>query len=574
MMPSLLIMSNHIQPALNPHLTRVMAANQAFSFVPMTASSLLQEPIQTSNQLMNNYAMQFHSSNPSSMTINPPYTSNTPAAAAALRPSSQRSHTEVNTSGVLSMMNADSSRSQSMAPLPQGMVSSASHMQLQLPDDHQLNDQQSLEPLPQRPESPVTTTQRNLEELELEDVNGVVLKCPQCDKEFSKPYSLKSHMVVHSGVKPHACDECGHSFARRHDLLRHYRTLHNSSRPFKCQHCSMSFVKEDILQRHMESRHVVKQYVASSHAPSTEATDPSSPDSNRPDGHALIHAGGPGRLASDDTVGTKKRKTSVARRRSRNMQAPLVHSIDSGNTCEQVIEAIEVSASPSSSNLNIECGVVYNSTLLPQLPAGSMLKAEGGYSASSQANASQVSAELQSLQAHQHRVIQQMQYQKQQQQFQIPMSGSLPPYPVASPQHQQFQQMQHIQQQLRQQQMQQHTYPMQFQLTNGLSAHSLADGQAHPHHNLPLNSHQQAQNLYQQPRPHSQSMQLPIQSHSQPFDFSPNSLTPNTFTGMNPTPSSIAPLASSHIHASRIDPTPSPVSLDITGIYDDFSMWQ
>ncbi|KAJ1340330.1 hypothetical protein BSLG_005032 [Batrachochytrium salamandrivorans] len=134
---------------------------------------------------------------------------------------------------------------------------------------------------------------------------------------------------------------------------------------------------------------------------------------------------------------------------------------------------------------------------------------------------------------------------------------------------QQFHHFQQRQQQLRQQQMQhQHQYQIQYQLGNGQLGSALPPA-------IPISqaSQTQQQNPYQS-HPSAQTLHLNQPSHAQPFDFSPNSITSTSFSGVDRTPPSNPNSGPIHPHGSRIDPTPSPVSLDITGIYDDFSMWQ
>ncbi|RKO99558.1 hypothetical protein CXG81DRAFT_4847, partial [Caulochytrium protostelioides] len=61
---------------------------------------------------------------------------------------------------------------------------------------------------------------------------------------------LKSHMLCHSGARPHNCPDCEASFARKHDLQRHVRTLHTDQRRFKCGQCGQAFARADALRRH------------------------------------------------------------------------------------------------------------------------------------------------------------------------------------------------------------------------------------------------------------------------------------------------------------------------------------
>ncbi|KAJ1340331.1 hypothetical protein BSLG_005033 [Batrachochytrium salamandrivorans] len=158
----------------------MMVANQAqpFNFVPMTASSLLQEPSQNAGSLIAD--MEFNT-----ITLLPETTSE-----------------------LYSISNTEDPHSHSLLSQAHTTISTSPPMRLHLPNDNDFGDQRRESV--NRLESPTTTTQRDIEGLDIDDPNGPLLRCPQCDKEFSKPYSLKSHMVVHSGIKPHSCEECGH----------------------------------------------------------------------------------------------------------------------------------------------------------------------------------------------------------------------------------------------------------------------------------------------------------------------------------------------------------------------------
>ncbi|KAG0258931.1 hypothetical protein BG011_002979 [Mortierella polycephala] len=53
--------------------------------------------------------------------------------------------------------------------------------------------------------------------------------CPLCDKTFTRPFNLKSHLLAHANKKPFACDaadDCGSRFTRRTDWVRHIRAKH------------------------------------------------------------------------------------------------------------------------------------------------------------------------------------------------------------------------------------------------------------------------------------------------------------------------------------------------------------
>ncbi|KAM0799247.1 hypothetical protein BDR22DRAFT_324998 [Usnea florida] len=56
-------------------------------------------------------------------------------------------------------------------------------------------------------------------------------KCKICDKRFTRPSSLQTHMYSHTGEKPYACeaDGCGRHFSVVSNLRRH-RKVHKTDR--------------------------------------------------------------------------------------------------------------------------------------------------------------------------------------------------------------------------------------------------------------------------------------------------------------------------------------------------------
>ncbi|XP_026856465.2 zinc finger and BTB domain-containing protein 11 [Electrophorus electricus] len=73
--------------------------------------------------------------------------------------------------------------------------------------------------------------------------------CDICGKTLPKLYSLRIHMLNHTGVRPHACRLCGKSFATKHSLKMH-RALHDSAKRFHCTVCAKSFVTKRSLEEH------------------------------------------------------------------------------------------------------------------------------------------------------------------------------------------------------------------------------------------------------------------------------------------------------------------------------------
>ncbi|XP_062982939.1 zinc finger and BTB domain-containing protein 11 isoform X2 [Elgaria multicarinata webbii] len=74
--------------------------------------------------------------------------------------------------------------------------------------------------------------------------------CDICGRSLPKLYSLRIHMLKHTGVKPHACKICGKAFTYKHGLKMHL-ALHEAQKQFKCELCDKSFVTKRSLQEHV-----------------------------------------------------------------------------------------------------------------------------------------------------------------------------------------------------------------------------------------------------------------------------------------------------------------------------------
>uniref|UniRef100_A0A4W5KCE6 Zinc finger and BTB domain containing 11 n=1 Tax=Hucho hucho TaxID=62062 RepID=A0A4W5KCE6_9TELE len=73
--------------------------------------------------------------------------------------------------------------------------------------------------------------------------------CDICGKTLPKLYSLRIHMLNHTGVRPHSCRVCGKTFAHKHSLKMH-RALHDAVKQFHCLLCDKSFVSKRSLEEH------------------------------------------------------------------------------------------------------------------------------------------------------------------------------------------------------------------------------------------------------------------------------------------------------------------------------------
>lgn len=75
---------------------------------------------------------------------------------------------------------------------------------------------------------------------------------PGCGRKFRRLFNMKSHLVCHSGDRPHACTTCSATFRRKHDLQRHFRSSHTKQQPFRCTICLRGFTRKDHFNRHMK----------------------------------------------------------------------------------------------------------------------------------------------------------------------------------------------------------------------------------------------------------------------------------------------------------------------------------
>jgi len=64
--------------------------------------------------------------------------------------------------------------------------------------------------------------------VEKEKGNSKEYRCEKCSKVLSSKYTLKIHDRIHTGEKPHTCDQCKESFTRRSQLVGHVTRAHGA----------------------------------------------------------------------------------------------------------------------------------------------------------------------------------------------------------------------------------------------------------------------------------------------------------------------------------------------------------
>ncbi|XP_007897984.1 zinc finger protein 366 [Callorhinchus milii] len=84
-------------------------------------------------------------------------------------------------------------------------------------------------------------------------------QCRMCEKSYTSKYNLVTHILGHSGIKPHACSQCGKLFKQLSHLHTHMLT-HQGTRPHKCLVCNKAFTQTSHLKRHMMQHSDVKPY--------------------------------------------------------------------------------------------------------------------------------------------------------------------------------------------------------------------------------------------------------------------------------------------------------------------------
>lgn len=88
-----------------------------------------------------------------------------------------------------------------------------------------------------------------------EDCAVKTATCHMCGRTMNK-FSLKNHLLIHTGDKNWVCDYegCGKSFLRR-DKLQQHKKLHSTADHYTCPYCNNGFRYRSWLDTHIQKKH-------------------------------------------------------------------------------------------------------------------------------------------------------------------------------------------------------------------------------------------------------------------------------------------------------------------------------
>ena len=82
--------------------------------------------------------------------------------------------------------------------------------------------------------------------------------CNQCNYSTYQVSHLKKHIMKHTGEKPHKCNQCDYTTIQSSTLKRHKRT-HSGEKLHRCTTCESSFIQTNQLKVHMMRNHTVEK---------------------------------------------------------------------------------------------------------------------------------------------------------------------------------------------------------------------------------------------------------------------------------------------------------------------------
>jgi KRAB domain-containing zinc finger protein len=81
--------------------------------------------------------------------------------------------------------------------------------------------------------------------------------CNTCQKTYSYPSQMDTHIRVHTGERPFLCNKCTKSFKSKNNLMQHLNT-HSRAQIFSCSQCTKSFTRRSNFNKHVQEKHPIK----------------------------------------------------------------------------------------------------------------------------------------------------------------------------------------------------------------------------------------------------------------------------------------------------------------------------
>lgn len=79
--------------------------------------------------------------------------------------------------------------------------------------------------------------------------------CRECYRNLKSVNGFKRHMMIHTGEKPFACNDCDKRFRQQSHLKNHFLSQHSEVKEFKCEVCEHPLSTRSSLCMHMKSKH-------------------------------------------------------------------------------------------------------------------------------------------------------------------------------------------------------------------------------------------------------------------------------------------------------------------------------
>ena len=78
--------------------------------------------------------------------------------------------------------------------------------------------------------------------------------CNKCGQQFKWKQSLERHLMDHTGIRPHPCEQCKLTFKTSNSLKKHKLSVHSDIKHFVCQHCGSRFSTSSGVLRHQKKQ--------------------------------------------------------------------------------------------------------------------------------------------------------------------------------------------------------------------------------------------------------------------------------------------------------------------------------